>query len=64
MTACLVCCRARVVVRTLTGAITAANALAGRVFAGKTIEVEFVPEGLYQSKFPSVDVSGPAPPLA
>jgi hypothetical protein len=38
----------------LMDAVNASSALAGRVFAGKAIEVQFIHESEYQSKFPSV----------
>ena len=50
-------CALVVVVRsTLSGAISAGQALAGRMFAGKAIEVQFIPEAEYRAKHPDVQM--------
>lgn len=41
---------------TLTGALTAAPAFHGRIFAGKAIEVNFIPENVWREKFPQVAI--------
>lgn len=40
--------------KTIGEAHVALSSLHGRFFAGKQVEGEFIPEGLYRSRFPSL----------